>query len=172
MASPFTAPPAGTEVPPSSDARYFYRRQRWPRRPGLTHYAGHNPQGHPRVAIARTGEQWCADVHTNEEVDGTLLSPAEVNQHSLTPQACLALAHPAATSTRADHWGGVRGVRTPPAQPPDPPGLLRPPSARRCSSAVGVSAAPRERKNPMILALQCPEYPKIALRGRFCSPSA
>jgi hypothetical protein len=24
----------------------------------------------------------------------------------------------------------------------------------------------------MILALQCPEYPKIALRGRFCSPSA
>jgi len=41
-----------------------------------------------------TGEQWCVDVHTNEEVDGTLLSPTEVNQQRLTPQACLALAHP------------------------------------------------------------------------------
>ena len=63
--------------------------RRGPRRPGLTHYAGHNPHGHPRVAIARTGEQWCVDVHTNEEVDGTLLSPAKVNQQRLTPQACL-----------------------------------------------------------------------------------
>ena len=33
MASPFTAPPAGTEVPPSSDARYFYRRQAFSRNP-------------------------------------------------------------------------------------------------------------------------------------------
>eukprot|EP01046_Picozoa_sp_COSAG06_P056131 COSAG06_NODE_10527_length_1665_cov_1.035760_1_plen_283_part_10 len=41
-----------------------------------------------------TGEQWCVDVHTNEEVDGTLLSPAEASQQRLTPQACLALAQP------------------------------------------------------------------------------
>ena len=33
MASPFQAPPAGTEVPPSSDARYFYRRQVYSRNP-------------------------------------------------------------------------------------------------------------------------------------------
>eukprot|EP01044_Picomonas_judraskeda_P013519 COSAG03_NODE_2051_length_3178_cov_3.816174_5_plen_82_part_00 len=33
MASPFSAPPAGTEVPPSSDARYFCRRQAFSRNP-------------------------------------------------------------------------------------------------------------------------------------------
>ena len=33
MSSPFQAPPAGTEVPPSSDARYFYRRQVYSRNP-------------------------------------------------------------------------------------------------------------------------------------------
>ena len=33
MASPFQSPPAGTEVPPSSDARYFYRRQVYSRNP-------------------------------------------------------------------------------------------------------------------------------------------
>jgi hypothetical protein len=33
MSSPFQAPPAGTDVPPSSDARYFYRRQVYSRNP-------------------------------------------------------------------------------------------------------------------------------------------
>eukprot|EP01043_Picozoa_sp_COSAG02_P044690 COSAG02_NODE_4016_length_5901_cov_42.404688_5_plen_558_part_00 len=33
MSSPFQAPPAGTEVPPSSDTRYFYRRQHFSRNP-------------------------------------------------------------------------------------------------------------------------------------------
>ena len=33
MASPFMAPPAGTDVPPSSDTRYFYRRQVYSRNP-------------------------------------------------------------------------------------------------------------------------------------------
>ena len=33
MSSPFQAPPAGTDVPPSSDARYFYRRQVYSRSP-------------------------------------------------------------------------------------------------------------------------------------------
>ena len=33
MASPFMAPPAGTDVPPSSDARYYYRRQVYSRNP-------------------------------------------------------------------------------------------------------------------------------------------
>ena len=33
MSTPFQSPPAGTEVPPSSDARYFYRRQVYSRNP-------------------------------------------------------------------------------------------------------------------------------------------
>jgi len=33
MSSPFQAPPAGTDVPPGSDARYFYRRQAYSRNP-------------------------------------------------------------------------------------------------------------------------------------------
>ena len=33
MSSPFQTPPAGTEVPPSSDTRYFYRRQHFSRNP-------------------------------------------------------------------------------------------------------------------------------------------
>ena len=33
MASPFMAAPAGTDVPPSSDTRYFYRRQVYSRNP-------------------------------------------------------------------------------------------------------------------------------------------
>ena len=47
MASPFTAPPAGTEVPPSSDARYFYRRQAFSRNP----VTGNNWQGGKSVSF-------------------------------------------------------------------------------------------------------------------------
>ena len=47
MASPFTAPPAGTEVPPSSDARYFYRRQAYSRNP----VTGGNWQGGKSVSF-------------------------------------------------------------------------------------------------------------------------
>jgi hypothetical protein len=58
MSSPFQTPPAGTEVPPSSDTRYFYRRQHFSRNPV-------------------TGNQWQAVNFTAEASGGHFLVPSE-----------------------------------------------------------------------------------------------
>ena len=61
MSSPFQTPPAGTEVPPSSDTRYFYRRQHFSRNPV-------------------TGNQWQAGKTVNftaEASGGHFLVPSE-----------------------------------------------------------------------------------------------